>query len=316
MLINPKLFSIWPQVSFLKSSFFTSFRKRSRDIESVFNDFYPNSFSVLFPSARAGLSAILASHFSRSNYVWIPPFSSHCVISSIGMFSTPTPVMNKDVDATLIYHQWGYVHKPKTKGLIIEDSVDTLIEPNGLLFPNDGRYELLSLPKIFGSMFGGIVLCQNSKDAENLRDIRDSRHSLGWHHIINKIMSKHSQACLKNWNYTEPANGFLPSVVLQDIYLKISKLELLVEKRKQKLSLFESKNYKDKFHFNDKRLPTCLPLEDIKFKSLDFHLKHYSKQNDYQTLSKVLPLAIHKDISENDINEFFNVLITSKYKSN
>ena len=165
-------------------------------------------------------------------------------------------------------------------------------------------------------MFGGIVLCQNSKDAENLRDIRDSRHSLGWHHIINKIMSKHSQACLKNWNYTEPANGFLPSVVLQDIYLKISKLELLVEKRKQKLSLFESKNYKDKFHFNDKRLPTCLPLEDIKFKSLDFHLKHYSKQNDYQTLSKVLPLAIHKDISENDINEFFNVLITSKYKSN
>ena len=102
-----------------------------------------------FPSARAGLSAILSLHFSRNDHVWIPPYASHCVISSIGLVATPSPKMSPEIKVTLIPHQWGYAHKPKLRGLVIEDLVDTLITPKGSVFPNDGRYELLSLPKIF-----------------------------------------------------------------------------------------------------------------------------------------------------------------------
>ena len=303
MIVDPKIFSIWPKANFSKSSLLKPVGKTSRFIEDIFDGYYPDAFSVLFPSARAGLAAILSIHLSRENYVWIPPFASHCVISSVGLVATPTPSMNNQVDATLVFHQWGYVHKPETRGLIIEDSVDTLIEPNGRLFPNDGRYELLSLPKIFGSMFGGIVLCQNREDAQALRRIRQERTKLKWQHVLNKLRSNHSQACFINWNHAEPENGFLPSIVCEDIYRKISCLDDMVSDRKRVLDEVKRLKLKTYGKISETRLPTCLVLDLDEIKKYGIKLnpyeRHFSLDQDFKFMTKVLPLAVHKDIIKN-----------------
>lgn len=301
MLLDPKVFSIWPKPNFTKSSLFRPLGKTSREIEEIFDGYYPNVFSVLFPSARAGLSAILSSHLSRNNYVWIPPFASHCIISSIGMVATPTPVMNNQVDATLVFHQWGYVHKPKIRGLIIEDSVDTLIEPKGQVFPNDGRYELLSLPKIFGSMFGGIVLCQKREDAVSLRRIREKRTILKWRHLLNKFRSNHSHACFINWNHAEPENGFIPMIVCEDIYKKIKCLDDMVTFRKIMLEKVKSLRLKTYGEISETRLPTSLALDTNKIEvdgiNLMPYLRHFSISQDFKSMQKVLPIGLHRDIN-------------------
>ena len=301
MLVDPKVFSIWPKGNFSKSSLFKPFGKTSRDIENIFDGYYPDAFSVLFPSARAGLSAILSIHLSRENYVWVPPFASHCVISSVGLAATPTPFMNNQVAATLVFHQWGYVHKPETRGLIIEDSVDTLIEPNGRLFPNDGRYELLSLPKIFGSMFGGIVLCQNREDARALRRIREERTILKWQHVLNKLRSNLSQACFINWNHAEPENGFLPAVICEDIYKKISCLDDMVTTRKAMLGKVKSLKFKTNGKISETRFPTCLGLDADKIEidsvNIKLYERHFSLGQDFKSMAKVLPIAMHKDVN-------------------
>ena len=306
LLIDPKVFSIWPEPNFPKSSVFRPFRKTSRDIEDIFDGYYPNVFSVLFPSARAGLSAILSAHLSRNNYVWIPPFASHCIISSVGMVATPTPVMNSQVDATLVFHQWGYVHKPKMRGLIIEDSVDTLIEPKGQVFPNNGRYELLSLPKVFGSMFGGLVLCQNREDAVSLRLLREERTVLKWQHLLNKLRSNRSQACFINWNNAEAENGFLPTIVCEDIYRKIKYLDDMVTFRKTMLEKVKNFGFKTYGDISETRLPTSLALDANKIEIHGINLmpyeRHFSIGQDFKSMRKVLPIGLHKDISLKMIN--------------
>jgi putative PLP-dependent aminotransferase (TIGR04422 family) len=288
------------------------FGKTSRDIEDIFDGYYPNSFSVLFPSARAGLSAILSAHLSRKNYVWIPPFASHCIISSVGLSTTPTPVMSNQVDATLVFHQWGYVHKPETRGLIIEDSADTLIEPNGQVFPNDGRYELLSLPKIFGSMFGGIVLCQYREDAKVLRRIREQRTTLKWQHFINKLRSNHSKVSLINWHHAEPENGFLPAIVCEDIYRKINYLDDMANNRKTVLDKVKNLKLNTYGKISETRLPTCLALDLDKIKKDSINLnpyeRHFSLDQDFKFMTRVLPLAVHKDCTQNKFENFVKKL--------
>lgn len=311
MLIDTKIFSIWPEISFSSFSLVKPFAKSSRDIEDIFDAYYPDASSVLFSSCRAGLSAIISNHFSRKNHVWIPPFLSHCVISSIGLTATPTPVMNELVDATLVSHQWGFVHKPETQGLIIEDSVDTLIETNGRLFPNDGRYELLSLPKIFGTMFGGIVLCQNRKDAELLRRVREKRKMLKWLHVLNKLMSNYSDACRINWNHAEPENGFLPQFACADIYEKITCIDSLVSERKTNFAYAKSLNLSVHCENTQTRWPTCLPLSANRFETYGSIFKpfqrHFSIEQDFQTMTKVLPIAIHKGVNQSTIKQLKEV---------
>ncbi len=309
--IDPKMFSIWPEARFSMSSFYKPSRLQPYDIEAVFNSFYPDAHSVLFPSARAGLSAILSVHFSRNDHVWIPPYASYCVISSIGLVATPTPKMSPEIEATLIFHQWGYAHKPKIRGLVIEDSVDTLIASKGCVFPNDGRYELLSLPKIFGCLFGGVVLCQNAADADVLRRVRDQRTILKWGHIFNRLMAKYSKASLLNWHNSEAENGFLPATVCDDVMGKITALDTLVVDRKNKLDLIKGANLKTFGKISDTRLPTCVAIDSeiLNKNSVDLtaYCRHFSPGQDFTSLKKVLPLAVHKDILCHELEQSLEI---------
>ena len=213
-----------------------------------------------------------------------------------------------NLDGTIIFHQWGYTHNPSKSGIIIEDSVDTLITPKGNVFPCDGRFELLSLPKIFGTIFGGVVFLSNPDRFRNTQKIRKDRKLLKWKHIFDKLRAKSSETCSLRWNSCEPMNGFLPSIICQNIVEQVSNIDKLIEDRLEKLNLFESSKIKLMKKWDNTRLPTCVPISLKDSKSyneeyIDF-LLHISPSNDFQELEKVLPLGTHKSIRKNDLENF------------
>lgn len=308
LISKNNVFKIWPDYKLPNLKIMWSSKASPKEIEGVFKELYPPSFPVLYPSARAGLSAITELLFSRSDKVWLPPFASHCLINTVGLTSTPTPELTNDVKATLIFHQWGYVHKVNFKGIVIEDSADTLIQPNGHIFPNDGRFELLSLPKIFGCFFGGIILCQKEQDALNLKKIREKRGILKWKHILDKIRGQKSQYSFLKWNNAEPENGFLPSLICNDILNTISSIDRYIDDRKSKLLLINKSPIKGLCDWEETRLPSCLPIalsnsmeEGEYYKSF---IRHFSLNKDFSSMQKVLPIGIHFDVSVKQIEDF------------
>jgi putative PLP-dependent aminotransferase (TIGR04422 family) len=147
-----------------------------REIESFFESRLGHH-AVVMPSARAALSLILKTHgFARSHVIFAPLWTSHCVWDVLGRYSNPTVGFDPAPDGFLAVHKWGYVHRFENtpRGLIIEDSVDSLVASGDSLFPNGGLYELFSLPKIMGTFCGGIVLTRRRALAARLRSHRQN----------------------------------------------------------------------------------------------------------------------------------------------
>ncbi len=144
-------------------------------IESFFDQiFYPYK-TIYLSQARHFIPLILKYlGFSRNDIIFTAPYSSHCVLSNIGLQSTPTIQTHiSDIDASIIYHQYGRVEKvAKTKypNIILEDSVDSFIVDvsEKSIFPNDANFTIISLSKILPLPFGGIMICKNWRDYEKV----------------------------------------------------------------------------------------------------------------------------------------------------
>ncbi len=287
------------------------------DIEDYFSFLYPHSCPVLMTSGRACLSAIMdLLGLARADHVLLPPFSSHCVINAISRNTTPTPIMSNNTKATIAIHQWGYISQPNFHGVLIEDSVDSLIPMNGDIFPLDGRFEVLSLSKIFGTLCGGVILCQSSKDANQLKKIRKARRSLGHLHFFFRLMSTKYPSLTLNWYDVECQNGFLPKLAIGDIYSKILKLGEIVEDRTAKINLFKSSGISLAKQLPNNRLiscwaiprsdwPVCVPIGSDSPK----HLKVDAKEDGYM---KVVPIPIHSQVRFRDIKEFISIISNQK----
>lgn len=129
----------------------------------------------IFPSGRQALSyAIKQVGLIRPNRVSIPEWSSHCVISTIGLNCTPIPInevikFNIRVSALLLYEQWGWPFPPSIKADILKkfmntiiifdrvDSVDISNENRMVFYPEVEQIELISLSKNLGLIGGGIA---------------------------------------------------------------------------------------------------------------------------------------------------------------
>ena len=54
----------------------------------------------------------------------------------------------------------------------IEDSVDSIILDKSAMFPNNSKFEIFSLPKIIGSVQGGLIF---SRDTDFISFIKKSK---------------------------------------------------------------------------------------------------------------------------------------------
>ncbi len=126
----------------------------------------------IFPSGRQAIGRALQEFgLGRSCRVAIPEFSSACVISAIGRYSTPLPMREVieyqiPVDAVLAYEQWGWPFRndelsrlrqgyPK---IILDcvDSPDAVYRHDEILETSDINV-VISLSKCLGLPGGGLL---------------------------------------------------------------------------------------------------------------------------------------------------------------
>jgi putative PLP-dependent aminotransferase (TIGR04422 family) len=318
MLFSENEFQVWPVssfklVDFLKPKVIFAKSNLVNKIEGFFRDLYPGIDVVLMPSGRSCLLAVIQYlELRRNDHIFIPPYSSHCVINALGYAATPSPTVSEKIKAELVFHQWGFVQKSNVKGIIIEDSVDSLIPKGGALFPNDGRFEILSLSKIFGCLTGGIILCQHTEDAEKIRQLRDARPKLGMLHFWRRISGQKSPQSYNCWNAVEPTNGDLLRAALADIWSHISFYDAIVEDRRKKINYLKSVLPHPAVSLPEGRLVTCWPIS-IKNKPSwlnlpDHIIRHLQNPSKSYEFLKVYPLPIHQGMNITRLYSVFGAL--------
>ena len=297
----PNIDEIWPQPT-LELSNIASFRKiEIAAIENYFSAIYPISYPVLMPSGRSALRLIL-SHLGlgRTDLVSIPKFSSHCIINSVGLVATPTQEPNSYCKNSIIFHQWGFIRTVASVPGLIEDSADSLIPMGGNLFPNDGRFEIISLPKVFGTFIGGLILCQNKKDADELMKERDASSLLGSMHFYLRVLSQYLPTLYTYWNAAEPSNTLTPSIALKDIWSKIQRHNELIADRQKKIDFLIKNKIRSALKVSTSRLPCCWPIPAKHWpenSSPDQKLiRHIHGATESAQYEKVFPLPIHHQI--------------------
>lgn len=167
-----QLVDIWPHTEFTNGSF--------RDcgfVEDFFNRFYAPFRTLYFSRGRVATTAILqACGASRNDLVFVQPFSSYCVQSSVSKVATPLTIHPEESKFQIVYHNFGkkeIANKEVFKHVILEDSVDSLIICNKEeeLFPNGADYAIFSLAKMIHVPFGSIVVCKTDEAYERLKNV-------------------------------------------------------------------------------------------------------------------------------------------------
>lgn len=300
---------LWPEGQLSFRALFPPWGSSISHVESLFSVLFPNSYPVLFSSARAGITGIFEwLKLGREDRVWLPPYSSHCLLDAVSRFATPTSdLKEQELKTILIYHQWGYLHPCATSAVLIEDSADTFCLPQAPLFPNNGRFELFSLPKIIGSAAGGLVFCRTQTDAEGLRELREARPQGGVIHWSLRTVFRNFPSAQAYWAGFEPQNGCFPRLLCKDIEIRLRTLPSLIQDRQRKYNLlkpFLSGGLKTA----PQRLPSVVPIECnsmteqcIRELGVTTGFRHIHQQ-------KVLPIPIHQGVPEVTLQKIVHIL--------
>lgn len=277
-------------------------------VEKRLAGLYPGVHPVVFSSARAGLAVLVeAIGLGRADLVWLPRFSSHCVIDAIGRTATPTPVLqSKDVRAALVHHQWGYPHSasaPPT-ARIIEDSADTLHVPGSRLCALGGEYEIVSLPKVLGCLTGGVVFCRDEQASGRLAESRDKRRSPVRVQFLAKLAGRWSAQARAYWAGAECANARLPPMGLRDIMLGLDRIDRIIADRRAKLDVVGALK-PGWLRSSELRLPSNLPMEHddrllqrLAGEGLRLEVRHFNvdQSGDDSAWRRVIRVPLHQGV--------------------
>lgn len=313
---NPTSYFLWPDAKPLSVSDLIGANISSENIEARLANLYPNGHPVLFSSARAGLRATLAvMKLGRAQLLWTPGYSSHCVLNAAAHICTPSPVASSELSAALIYHQWGFIQKSNFSDNvpIIEDSVDSLFIPGFSPFSGSGTYALWSLPKVFGTLGGGVVFCRTAEDAAELRDFRDQCPSSLFQAFL-RHYAKSSAWASAYWNGAEAIQGQLVEPLRRQVWRALATIDDTVQDRLTLLNSISPMLMKTLQESG--RLPSNLPLklfeghEQLWNPSGPFTsgLRGFneSRNNPNCRWKKVAPLPVHIDVKKSTLQKLMN----------
>ena len=307
-IIQP--YSFWPQTNFWRAARYSLNFPGTNRIEVLLQDMFPSGHPVLLSSGRSALAmALLSIGLRRHDKVNTFPYASHCVLDAISRVSTPTD-RRRNVNLTVLLHQWGYLHHTDSSSLILEDAVDSLVPKGSQLFQCGGMFELWSLPKILGTTSGAILWCNTFESAERIRQIRRSKsHStILWSLRLLGYYSRFLYSC---WSGAETTQGRPSPFQNGEIIAALKHWDDIVNDRRQKLNAVWplAPRWLAK---PMERLPCVVPVELIcnrrgnaKSASLGLTsgLRHFSRTGSLQAedMAPVLPIPIHQGIQLSEL---------------
>jgi|APSaa5957512535_1039671.scaffolds.fasta_scaffold01993_5 putative PLP-dependent aminotransferase (TIGR04422 family) len=315
-------FFLWPKNNkFI--SFKNSFRNiKSNDVEKLLLSYFPSGYPILFSNGRSAiLSCLIYKKLKKNDFVRVFPYASHCVLDTISRISFPLSedITKEDFKLSINYHQWGFDKKMNNTNCLLEDSVDSLYIKKAKLFSQNGEFEIWSLPKILGTLSGGVLWCKNKDDCDNILRIRDKNKKNMYDWLI-KIFNLNQNSIEKIENSLYSFKNKLSRFEISEIYNCILKWEDFVEDRLKKIDHITNNINLDeiytKLEFNE-RLPCAIPIKgfDIEekqlfkfgietgFRMFDINLKSLDRN-----FKKTIPLPIHHQVSLNWIKKTTQLL--------
>ena len=252
----------------------------------ISNELFQEKYPVVFSSARLGIKCILISlEISRGENVLIPKYSSHCLWNSIGSIANPTCVESENISAIVSYKKEYTHYKSKLNqinGEIIYDAVDTFFLMNSKILEDDENYKVISLPKIIGSISGGVVFCKTQEQKNTLLNIRKNIQK-GYLAPFLRAIAFLIPKLYKYWSYLEPSEGRLVWFFRSNIYQSL-------------------KRY---ITYQEARLLIMKNLDLANEKSLDGYLSILIEdENIIKKYDKLLSCLIRRNIFDPNTNEY------------
>ncbi len=308
----------WPS-SFLENKKYLKKKQSNNIIKlSTIENFFKKQFFeqnvFLFPSARSCIALIIRYlKLNRSNEVFVNKWVSHCIFNTVGAYSNITTDYNKP-DLSILVHKWGVIQKLKknNKKKIIEDSVDSIILNKKSFFMNKGDFEIFSLPKIIGSVSGGLVVSKDKNFFKFCRNEQKKNKNLGIYQSKEKFKDTSIKRNFSTWLYHESWNTYMDSASLDNIISclqNFKKNKEIILKRNKLIS----KNFKLGNLNTDRIGPvTIIPFNKVKnFKKLEKYLliKHINKDKySLNSFKKVFILPIHFKVTDKKFLVYMNIL--------
>ncbi|GEM_PF-6950078 len=204
---------------------------------------------------------------------------------------------------------------------VIEDGCDSLLCNSAALFPNHGACELLSLPKIFGTAFGGLLLCRDVAMKNALIEIRARRDPrLGEIQYLLRQRGLDGDAfSYALWEGSESLNGHLAASAIDDIAQQLDTLPALIRHKRQRLQTIRDAQFAPlrEVAADSPRLPVVVPLTldtahvtqltNAGFVPLIRHF-HQGTNMVPGTFVPSLLLPIHQGVSDADFDRIVTLL--------
>mgnify|MGYP000724551603 CR=1 FL=1 len=305
--IRPELkhdYFLWPEGKPIKALMHAPKFVSPSIVEGILAEMFPDGYPVLCSSGRTAiLLALIMSNVSRSDFVGVFPFASHCVLDAVSRAGTPLSGPGAlTCNIRLLYHQWGFVQETDQPENTIEDSVDTLCMPGEKLFPGGGRFEIWSLPKILGTTSGGVLWCKDREIANEARDLLLQRSGALMQWGI-RLLGRLFPIAHWYWQGAESSIGKPSRFQMGEILTAIQKWDRMVEDRREKLDCVWG-NAPSWLSKPSGRLPPVVPvqinLSDADVKRFRFRAgyRHFERVSStgQRELLKVLPIPIHQDV--------------------
>jgi putative PLP-dependent aminotransferase (TIGR04422 family) len=283
------------------------------EIESYFKKEYGFK-AVLFPSARAGIASVLRYlKIDRSKEVFVNKWVSHCIFNTVGRYSNISTSF-KSPNIALAVHKWGFEQiLPSKKNLkIIEDSVDSIVLSTNDMFINNSEFEIISIPKVIGSISGGIVLTKNLKFYSKSKKEQMQNKNLGQYQSKRKFEQYNKKKTFDTWLYHESMNTYLDYNTLLDIKKNLKNFEINKKIILKRVLSFRN-NFKN-ISFLSKRLGPVIPIKYKLIKNYNLMNKYFLLRNIHKSkkqiekFEKVYLLPVHYKISNIKYNFYIDIL--------
>lgn len=313
---------LWPEGRALNALAYAPRVVSPYHIEDMLREMFPSGYPVFCSSGRVAIVlALLMNNVSRSDFVGVPPFASHCVLDAVSRVATPlSGPAASTCNIRLLYHQWGFVQETGLPENTIEDSVDTLCIPGAELFPGGGRFEIWSLPKILGITSGGVLWCKDPESAKGACALLSERGGALMQWGI-RLLGRLFPTAHWYWQGAEPSIGKPSRFQTGEILNAIQNWDRIVDDRRKKLDVVWG-NAPAWLSKPVGRLPPVVPAqihlsnEELEYFGFRAGYRHFERVSDSgeRALVKVLPIPIHQDVSQAwlaEIHRIFSVAFNS-----
>lgn len=323
-------YTIWPEPKRQDSFYSESWKEDStliKEIEYFLKELFGSRYEVvLFPSGRSAIYHIIkAENMGRRDMVCISEWSSHCVIEAIRRLAMPAVGyrMDENPRMILVNHQWGFEKtlKEEFQGILVEDSCDSLVMNEDGLFPNNGKYEIFSLPKILGTLFGGVLVCRDKGDAYKIRNLLEEsdKEIAKWQYEMKiKYAETGGEIWLQYYSGVEALNGVLPASALYEIKNKLDRGEEIYLQRKQRIQMLKNAGVLSEGLSENmrKRIPVVIPIkyntrlyEELCKKEITLPVRHfdYKREGSGSDYESCIVFPIHQGISDLQFQEMLKV---------